>query len=117
MNRESEYKATPQLLLEPARGLKPARTHKHYMPIMLPLGIQTDIAHFSIMWPGSPNIAYSHIKGTLNNNNVTPQLLVSIPIHANLKITSIAKSRSSICHSFIQPLTVANHFTFQIHLI
>ena len=32
------------------------------MPIILSLGIQTEIAHFGQMWYGSPDIAHSQLK-------------------------------------------------------
>ena len=35
-----------------------------YMPIMLPKGIQVGMAHYTLMWQDSPDIAHSQLKGT-----------------------------------------------------
>ena len=58
-----------ELRLSGRRGfripLAPLTSHVNHAP-PLPPGIQAGMAHFSIMWQGSPDMAHSQLKRTLN---------------------------------------------------
>ena len=47
--------------------LSPLALHANHAP---PLGIQAGMAYFRLMWQGSPDIAHSQLKGTLNSNKI-----------------------------------------------